>query len=73
MNRSTEHILQCKQSEPPADASGRIVDLINENGPSKEVWLNNISVVGSCISNCQSETFINWSRYHTLAFIAKHL
>ena len=31
MNTSTEHILQCNQSEPPADASGRIVDLMNEN------------------------------------------
>ena len=33
MNTSTEHILQCNQSEPLADASGRIVDLINENDP----------------------------------------
>ena len=32
MNTSTEHILQCNQSEPLADASGRIVDLMNENG-----------------------------------------
>ena len=32
MNISTEHIPQCKQSESLADASGRIVDLINENG-----------------------------------------
>ena len=32
MNTSTEHILQCNQAEPLADASGRIVDLINENG-----------------------------------------
>ena len=31
MNFSTEHILQCNQSEPLADASGRIVDLMNEN------------------------------------------
>ena len=31
MNTSTEHILQCNQSEPLADASGRIVDLKNEN------------------------------------------
>ena len=31
MNTSTEHILQCNQSEPLADASGRIVDLMNEN------------------------------------------
>ena len=32
MNISTEHIPQCNQSESLADASGRIVDLINENG-----------------------------------------
>ena len=32
MNTSTEHILQCNQSEPLADCSGRIVDLMNENG-----------------------------------------
>ena len=31
MNTSTEHILQCNQSEPLADASGRIVDLMDEN------------------------------------------
>ena len=32
MNISTEQILQCNQSEPLADASGRrIVDLMNEN------------------------------------------
>ena len=31
MNISTEHILQCNQSEPLADAGGRIVDLMYEN------------------------------------------
>ena len=31
MNISTEHIIQCNQSEPLVDASGRIVDLMNEN------------------------------------------
>ena len=31
MNTSTKHILQCNQSEPLADASGRIVDLMSEN------------------------------------------
>ena len=32
MNISKEHILQCNQSEPLADASGaRVVDLMNEN------------------------------------------
>ena len=30
MNTATEHILQCNQSEPLANASGRIVDLMNE-------------------------------------------
>ena len=36
MNTSTEHILQCNQSEPLADASGRIVDLMNENGSNDD-------------------------------------
>ena len=31
MNISTEHISQCNQSEPQADASGKMVDLMNEN------------------------------------------
>ena len=31
MNTSTEHILQYNQSEPLADASGIIVDLMNED------------------------------------------
>ena len=31
MTASTEHILQCNQSEPLANASGRIVNLMNEN------------------------------------------
>ena len=31
MNKSTEHILQCNQSEPLADGSGMIVDQMNEN------------------------------------------
>ena len=31
MNISTKHILKCNQSELLADASGRIVDLMNEN------------------------------------------
>ena len=30
MNTSTEHILQCNESEPLADTSGRIVDLMND-------------------------------------------
>ena len=32
MNISTEHISQCNKSEPLADASGKIVDFMNENG-----------------------------------------
>ena len=32
INISTQHIIQCNQSEPLADASRMIVDLINENG-----------------------------------------
>ena len=32
MNISTEHISQCNQSEPLTDASGKMVDLMNENG-----------------------------------------
>ena len=35
MTISTEHIQQCYQSEPLADASGRIVDLVNENGTTQ--------------------------------------
>ena len=31
ISMSTEHFLQCNQSELLADASGRIVDLMNEN------------------------------------------
>ena len=31
INTSTEHISQCNQSEPLAEFSGRIVDLMNEN------------------------------------------
>ena len=31
MNISTEHISQCNQSEPLADASGKIVDMMSEN------------------------------------------
>ena len=32
MNISPEHLLQCNQSEALADASGRIMDLMNEYG-----------------------------------------
>ena len=31
MNISTEHISQCNESEPLADTSGSIEDLMNEN------------------------------------------
>ena len=40
MYTSTEHILQCNRSEPLADASGRIVDLINENAMKKHQALS---------------------------------
>ena len=43
MNNSTEHILQRNQSDPLADASGRIVDLMIENAAT-EVFL--VSVGG---------------------------
>ena len=39
MNTSTEHILQCSQSEPLANASGRIVDLMNKNDRDQVVVL----------------------------------
>ena len=39
MNTSTEHILQCNQSEPLADASGRIVDLMNKNDRDQVIVL----------------------------------
>ena len=38
----TFYILQCNQSEPLADASGRIVDLMNENGYRWSAALGNI-------------------------------
>ena len=41
MNTSTEHILQCNQSDPLVDASVRIVDLMYENAPG---WK-----LGSCV------------------------
>ena len=40
MNISTEHILQCNQSGPLADASGRIADLMNENRMSLDVSMS---------------------------------
>ena len=41
MNISTEHISKCNQSEPLADASGNMVDLMNENDPdmSKDIYI----------------------------------
>ena len=39
MSISTEHILQCNQSEPLADASGMIVDVMNENDPTGHTTL----------------------------------
>ena len=46
MNISTGHILQCNQSEPLADASGRIVDLMSENGMTP-VWIK-INICKHC-------------------------
>ena len=46
MNISTEHISQCNQSEPLADASGRIVDLINENDITDTIFLFKASLYG---------------------------
>ena len=42
MNTSTEHILQCNQSEPLAKASRRMVDLMNENvsGDAFDVYIS---------------------------------
>ena len=37
MNISTELISQCNQSEPLADASGKMVDLMNNNGITPQV------------------------------------
>ena len=38
-----EHILQCNQSEPLVDTSGRIVDLMNENDAG---WIGIIEDTG---------------------------
>ena len=53
MNTSTEHILQCNQSEPLADASGRIVDLMNENSPTLiQYWVNASCLLGTNEAIC---------------------
>ena len=36
MNISIEHILQCNKTEPLAEASGRMVDQMNENGVAQD-------------------------------------
>ena len=36
MNTSTEHNSRCNKSESLADASGRIVNLMNENDPGAD-------------------------------------
>ena len=38
INISTEQISQCNQSEPLADASGRMVDLMNENAVTGDIY-----------------------------------
>ena len=40
MNTSTEHMPLCNESEPLADASRRIVDLMKENGYCLAVCLS---------------------------------
>ena len=39
MNISTEHILQCNQTEPLSTSVRRIVDLMNENASERMTWL----------------------------------
>ena len=56
MNISTEHILQCNQSEPLADASRRIVDQMNENRST---------VVGNAIN----KHFLNTLKIYSPLFI----
>ena len=56
MNISTEHILQCNQSEPLADASRRIVDQMNENRST---------VVGNAIN----KHFLNTLKRYSPLFI----
>ena len=46
MNTSTEHIFQCNQSERLADASGRIVDLMNENASVVKLWHLELIILG---------------------------
>ena len=48
---STEHIIQCNQSDPLADASGRIVDLMNENGTNGPV--SHINVEQTYCKQCE--------------------
>ena len=49
-NIYTEHISQCNQSKPLDGASGRIVDLMNENGQvcASKIWF--ITAKPCCIS-----------------------
>ena len=42
---STQHILQCNQSDSLADASGRIVDLMNENARDPAQQLTHVTQV----------------------------
>ena len=64
MNISTEDILQCNQSEPLADASERIVDLMNENSVN-----NNYAVFTNRTDIGKLYTVLN-PLYSLLRFIA---
>ena len=57
MNTSTDHILQCNQSEPLADASGSIVDLMNENTPDEllQHWTNVSKHLGYTRCPCRDD------------------
>ena len=51
MNTSTEHILQCNQSEPLADASESIVDMMNENEEQRMVRKHVIFLIHQSMKN----------------------
>ena len=38
MNTSTEQIPHCNKSDPLADTSGRLVDLMHENEAYHDIW-----------------------------------
>ena len=68
MNTSTKHILQCNQSQPLADASGRIVDLMNESGFSytdNEIDVFYITSWNTCTYSVyfKSKKELNYNRF----------